>query len=84
MNDQEIAETCTHLLPFSLVQKLIASLGFGQFVLVYNSRKIPLSMFFKVFYIPVVYTYTEESKSMSKALFICARFFRETWWNRRY
>lgn len=34
----------------------------------YNSRSIPLSMIFKVFYVPIVYTYTEESQSMSKVL----------------
>mmetsp|Transcript_5008 Transcript_5008/g.7595 ORF Transcript_5008/g.7595 Transcript_5008/m.7595 type:complete len:782 (+) Transcript_5008:124-2469(+) len=34
----------------------------------YNSRSIPLAQVFHVFHIPFVYTYTEESKPMSKAL----------------
>jgi len=34
----------------------------------YNSHSIPLADFFKVFFIPIVYTYTEESSAVGKHL----------------
>ena len=34
----------------------------------YNSRSIPLADFFQVFYIPIVYTYTEKSQELGKSL----------------
>ena len=34
----------------------------------YNSRSIPVADFFQVFYIPIVYTYTEKSQELGKSL----------------